>query len=228
MLTHGGHVCTGNYACCKVPVASAELLLQVMQHELPDHETELNSFAWLQNLLFEDKVAKLKEQFSELTHAEIFQMLTATDGIYDSAYALLCQRKEELQEQVRGHQGLIVVNVGRQFHTMRSSAICDTAVLMTNSNAIQSLLQPLMMPVLLCAVVGRAFGLLYHLCPCSTTFQVCLPSPAASHLKVCTLQDAARQAEARDHAIALRLEKLEFPSAFAPDKVCPSPHKGWM
>ena len=36
------------------------------------------------------------------------------------------------------------------------------------------------------------------------------------------MQEAARQvAEARDHAIALRLEKLEFPSAFAPDKVSP-------
>ncbi len=84
-----------------------------MQHVMPDHETKLNSSAWLQNLLFEDKVAMLKEQFSELTHAEISQMLTATDGIYDSAYALLCQRMKELQEQVRGHQVLNFVNVGR-------------------------------------------------------------------------------------------------------------------
>ena len=75
---------------------------------MPDHETRLKSSAWLQNLLFEDKVAKLKEQFSELTHAEVSQMLTATDGVYDSAHALLHQRMEELQQQVRGHQDLSV------------------------------------------------------------------------------------------------------------------------
>ncbi|KAL0037221.1 hypothetical protein WJX79_006849 [Trebouxia sp. C0005] len=57
-----------------------------------------------QNLLFEDKVAKLKEHFSQITHAEIYQMLTATDGVYDSAYALLHQRMEELHEQDAARQ----------------------------------------------------------------------------------------------------------------------------
>jgi len=139
---------------------------------MPDHETKLESFAWVQNLLFEDKVAKLKEQFSELSHAEISQMLTATDGVYDSAYALLHQRMEELQEQVRGRQGFMSANASRGFHTMHSSAICDTAVLnMTNSTAMHSRLQtphdasPALCCIIAC-IVGMAFCLLQRICSC--------------------------------------------------------------
>ncbi|DBA77587.1 TPA: hypothetical protein ACH3X1_009389 [Trebouxia sp. C0004] len=70
-----------------------------------------------QILLFEDKFAKLKEQFSELSHAEISQMLTATDGIYDSAYALLHQRMG-LQEQVDDNGWLVA-----QDPTMRAKLV---------------------------------------------------------------------------------------------------------
>ncbi len=138
---------------------------------MPDHETKLESSAWLQNLLFEDKVAKLKEHFSQLSHAEISQMLTATDGVYDSAYALLQQRMEELQEQVRVFQVLMSVNAGRGFHTRHSSAICISAVLMTTSTATHSRLQPSRdaSPALCCdaaCLVGMALCILQSLCIC--------------------------------------------------------------
>lgn len=171
MLTHGGRVCIGNYAYRKVPLASAEPLLQVMQHVMPDHETELKSSAWLQNLLFEDKVAKLKEQFSELTHAEISQMLTAADGIYDSAYALLCQRKEESQEQVRGHQGLIIdycecwqtIPHHVQLCNLRYS--CAHVIQYYHAQSVAAIDNA--SPALCCDIAGMAFRLLYHFCPCS-------------------------------------------------------------
>ena len=157
---------------------------------MPDHETTLTGSAWLQNLLFEDKVAKLKEHFSELSHAEISQMLTAADGIYDSAYALLHQRMKELQEQVRGCQVLNYVYASKRFHTMHSSTICMSAVLMRINIAMHSRLQPShdASPALCCdaaCIVGMALLSFRVFVSVDTTSELCLPSLAASHLKVC-------------------------------------------
>ncbi len=51
---------------------------------------------------FEDKVAKLKEEveFCQLSHDEVVQQLVAADGSYDTAYSLLLEHVDELEQQV--------------------------------------------------------------------------------------------------------------------------------
>ena len=53
-----------------------------------------------QELDFEDKVYKLQKDFPSVTSSEITQYLTASDGVYDTAFALVLQSVDDEQAQV--------------------------------------------------------------------------------------------------------------------------------
>ncbi len=73
-----------------------------------------------QELDFEEKVAKLHSDFPQVDVTEITGYLSASDGSYDTAYALVLQSVEDFKEQV----GLLLLSHKELYQLTSSRACC--------------------------------------------------------------------------------------------------------